>query len=446
TGGNRVAVKVTGDKIQSYIQGPDDPTAKEKKPLKVPFRIDFNGADDGCILRVGRETITLKINEFSDWIRLTFKTKLGLSIKGICRFCLRQIYPHFELYVSPINIDPEYPVLPISRPSLYSKYLSKLNGLFGTLGLMEDTWALNEGALDDEAFLKQVYLTHAEREKMLFDALEKTRGGLCMCVFDATDRVQHTFWRYLEQGHPSETNGDGRFKEAIPAIYEKMDTLVGRIMDALGDRDVLLVLSDHGFNSFRRCVNLNTWLVKNGYMALKDPIEGKDYFGDVDWSATRAFSLGMAGVFLNIRGRESKGIVDPRESERLKFEIAEKLRRLCDPLDGKRAIRRVYDSQKIYKGPYKEEAPDLIIGWEEGFRASWECVTGKLKLDVFENNKKAWSGDHCVDPGIVPGVLFCNRRLAHDTPRMIDIAPTVLRLFDIKIPRYMEGKASDIIW
>lgn len=479
TGGNQIRVEVKGERIQSYLEGPDDPTLKEKQPLRVPFAVKLNGNSDGCAITIGGKTIPLKVNELSDWIKISFKTSLGLSVQGICRFCLRQVEPYFELHASPVNIDPDSPALPVAAPSYYSKYLAKLNGPFGTLGLMEDTWALNEGALDEEAFLKQAYLTQAERERIFFDALDKTSEGVCVCVFDGTDRIQHTFWRYLEQDHPAPKPSFDKFKSVIPDLYGKMDDLIGRVTAKLSKDDVLFVLSDHGFKSFRRCVNLNTWLWKNGYLKLKENrIQGRDYFRDVDWSGTKAFAIGMGAVFLNLKGREAQGIVDPSEAKALKQEIASKLLQLTDtpnspnpkqldstlcalrfalcptdsanstnPIDSRNpisVIRTVLDADTTYSGPYKDQAPDLTVGWEDGYRASWECVTGKLKEPIIEDNTKAWSGDHCVDSAIVPGVFFCNRKIGQAIPSMVDIAPTILSLFDVMVPRYVDGKPLGI--
>ena len=217
-------------------------------------------------------------------------------------------------------------------------------------------------------------------------------------------------------------------------------------MERLKDDDVLFVMSDHGFKSFSRCVNVNTWLVEHGYMRLKSSTStGADYFGDVDWSKTKAFSVGMGGIFLNIAGRESQGIVKPEEVPKLKREIEAKLLTLRDHSNDNKPVRKVYDGEHVYTGPYKTEAPDLFIGWEAGYRVSWESVTGKLKTEIFEDNTKAWSGDHCVDADIVPGVLFSNRKIAKSVPRMVDIAPTILSLFDVEIPSYIEGKALRLL-
>ena len=222
-----------------------------------------------------------------------------------------------------------------------------------------------------------------------------------------------------------------------------MDTLVGLAMDHADDQTALFVLSDHGFCRFRRGLNLNAWLLENGYLALKEGAnESGPYFKGVDWSRTRAYTMGLAGLYLNLKGRESQGIVNPgAEAEALKQELIAKLNQLRDPEDGEVAIRTVYATNALYKGPYLAEAPDLIVGYNEGYRTSWDAAVGKVTAHVFEDNSKAWSGDHCVDPLLVPGVLFSNRKLDADDPGIEDMAPTALQLFGLKPPAWMEGKS-----
>jgi predicted AlkP superfamily phosphohydrolase/phosphomutase len=311
-----------------------------------------------------------------------------------------------------VNIDPGRPDLPISHPVTYSIYLAKLLDPYATLGLAEDTWALNEHVLDDDAFLTQCYANHDDRERRLFEALDKTQQGLCTCVFDTTDRVQHMFWRYLEDDHPAarDVPRDQR-PEVIQELYARMDRLIGRVMNEIDGTTLLMVVSDHGFKSFARCVNLNAWLHQNGYLALKaDKTESGDWFEDVDWSRTRAYTMGLNGVYLNLKGREREGIVEPAEAEALKNELRTKLNGLVDPASGRVGVTGVFDCDAVYAGPYVDNAPDLIIGYGDGFRASWDSVMGKVTSQIFEDNLKAWSGDHCIDPRLVPGVLFRNRK------------------------------------
>jgi predicted AlkP superfamily phosphohydrolase/phosphomutase len=162
----------------------------------------------------------------------------------------------------------------------------------------------------------------------------------------------------------------------------------------------------------------------------------------VDWSRTQAYAMGLTGLFVNLKGREGQGIVEPGPAyDALVEEICQALLDLRDPLDGTPAVRSAKAAQKFYTGPYRLEAPDILVGWDGGFRHSWECATGTTTEETFSDNVKAWSGDHCVDPTVVPGVLFSNRPLATETPRLLDMAPTILAAFGQEIPRYMLGSS-----
>lgn len=442
-GGVRVPVERANGVCRSYIPGPESPLAeKAGSELRVEFEVKPDADAKQARITVGAEKFTLKVGEYSEWIPVEFKAGLGFTAHGICRFFLKELSPEVEVYVTPVNIDPGHPDLPISHPVTYSIYLAKLYGPYATLGLAEDTWALNEHVLDDDAFLAQAYGNHEDRERMLFDALEKTKQGLCTCVFDTTDRVQHMFWRYLEEDHPAarEVPREQR-RNVIQDLYQRMDRLIGRVMDQIDDDTLLMVVSDHGFKSFARCLNLNAWLHQNGYLTLKDgKTESGDWFEDVDWSRTRAYTMGLNGLYLNVKGREKQGTVDPAEAEALKKELQQKLNGLADPASGAVGITGVFITGNVYRGPYTENAPDLIVGYGAGYRASWDSVMGKVTAQVFEDNVKAWSGDHCIDPRLVPGVLFSSHKFAEEKPAIVDVAPTILQLFGLALPAHFDGK------
>ena len=409
--------------------------------MQCPFEVEIIGASQ-AVLRIGRETVGLKKGKYTPWVKVSFKAGLGVAVRGICQFLLQSTEPEFELYVTPVQIDPEKPALPISHPAVYSCYLSKMQGLYATLGLAEDTWGLNAQILGDDDFLHQCLEADREREGMFFDALEKVRRGCCVCVFDGTDRIQHMFWRYIDPDHPAH---DGQAVEqhrnAIEELYERMDNLVGRTMEACADDDtVLMVISDHGFAPFRRGIDLNVWLEREGYLELRPDGRGQKYLAGVDWSRTKAYALGLAGIWLNLRGREAQGIVEPGEAAQLRQELVEKLTGLRDAEKDAIAITRAFAAPQIYRGPYKGEGPDVIVGYNRGYRVSWEAAIGQPTNELFHDNVKAWSGDHCVDPKLVPGMLFCNRKIATPNPRLMDLGATVLDMFGVGVPKVMDGR------
>ncbi len=442
TGGYQYPLEPNGNSVEGELIGPENSAKNDGSELRVPFSITLNGAASAK-LRVDSQTIDLKRREYSEWIRVTFRAGLGKKVRGICRFLLLDTEPDIRLYVTPINIDPEKPALPVSHPVSYGVYLSKMQGPFATLGLAEDDWGLNEGILDEQTFLDQALLIEKEREEMFFNMVDKTRRGLCAVVFDGTDRIQHMFYRYLVDGHPANRGKDTKeFASTIEDLYTRMDGLVGRTMKKVDDKSLLIVMSDHGFKAFNRGVNLNRWLMENGYLAVKQEGDDPDnYLQKVDWSRTKAYLFGLTGIYFNLKGRESQGIVSPgEEAEALKKEIIEKLSGLKDPENGETAINEVFDSAQVYSGPYLRNAPELIIGYNVGYRASWDAAVGKVNTPLFEDNIKAWSGDHCIDPRLVPGVLFCNHSVDDEEPGIIDIAPTVLNVLGVEVPSYMDGK------
>jgi len=436
--GSRYPLKRTAEGFEGLLEGPEDTLLENGGVMSIPFRVRFDGKQRP-VLEIQGRSYPLAAGTYTPWVKLMFKAALALKVRGIARFLVTETEPHFSLYVSPIQIDPEKPALPISHPSYYAAYLGKLLGSYSTLGMAEDTWALNEGVINEEEFLEQSYLLMKEREAMFRNALEKTRRGVVACVFDTSDRIQHMFFRFVHQ----DAGTQSPYARTIDDLYQRMDTLVGLALQHVDQDTVLFVLSDHGFCSFRRGVNLNSWLRDNGYLVLQDgAIEGGRYFKGVDWSRTRAYTLGLGGLYLNQKGREAQGIVRPgAEADALKHELIAKLTNLRDEARDAIGIRNVYSTNALYKGPYLAEAPDLIVGYNDGYRTSWDAAVGKVTAEVFEDNCKAWSGDHSVDPELVPGVLFSNRKIGAQDPGIEDMAPTVLQLFGVERPPWMEGRS-----
>lgn len=437
-GGQQYQVRFKDGRVESKLTGPP---GKDGHAMKCPFVARFDVQAGTITFEVGTEKATVRLREYTPWLTVPFE-----NCTGIARFYVQTWEREtVEIYVTPINIDPNAPAMPISHPFVYAIYLAKMMGPYATLGLAEDTWALNERLIDEDAFLKQSWLIFEERKRMLWDVLEKTKRGFVTVVFDTTDRISHMFYRYLDPSHPANKGKDvEEHKHVIRDLYARMDAFLAEVRAKIGDdRDtVLMVISDHGFCNFRRGVNLNTWLKQEGYLVLKEGQETSgDWFAQVDWEKTRAFTLGLTGIFVNRKGREAKGIVEPGpEYEKLCAEIKAKLEKLVDPQSGERVVKEAFLTRQIHGGPYADLAPEILVGYHRGYRHSWDCATGAVSKEVFTDNVKSWSGDHCVDPRLVPGVFWCNRKIGVSDPNLLDIAPTALDLFGVEAPRYMQGR------
>ena len=451
TGGVRLTLDSDGDGVyRSHLVGPDLPGTGGQEAMTLPLSVRVNAPKQRAHVSIDGQTFVIGPEENSPWIQLTFRAGRAKA-RGICKFRVISFSDPFSFYVTPIHIDPESPAMPISNPPHFAIALAKLNGPYATLGLAEDTWALNERVIDEQGFLDQTYAIHAERESQFFHALDRQPEGVVAVVFDATDRIQHMFMRYLDPEHPANRGKDTeRHRHAIRDLYQRADDLVGRTLDRIRKDDVLFVISDHGFKQFQRGVNLNSWFRENGYLFLNDdPSEGplpplngrKAEPNEIDWSRTRAYTNGLGGAYLNIAGRERNGAVPPREATALKQEIIGKLHGLRDEERNSEAITKVWDTHEALPGPYVNNGPDLIIGYRTGYRADWDAAVGRVTGSAIIDNTRSWSGDHCMDPRQVPGILFSTIPFAKTRPALIDMAPSILELFGIQTPGHMTGSS-----
>jgi predicted AlkP superfamily phosphohydrolase/phosphomutase len=437
--------KVSDNMYKGKIKGPVNPFVKGNIPLELTFNLEVDRKNQTASVERGKEKYKLEMGKISEWVKLEFKAGL-IKIAGIAQWVLEEVGEGcpVKLYLSPINIDPESPSMPISHPKIFSVYLSKLLGSYATLGMAEDTWALNERILSEEAFIQQVYNTQKEREKVFFDTFKKYKSGLMVQVFEATDRIQHMFWRYLkDSGSPAKQLSKN--KQVIDAIYHSykaMDDFLGTLLPQLKEEDLLIIVSDHGFNAFNRGFHLNTWLHKEGYLVLNDgkKISGK-WYADVDWSKSKAYGQGLNGIFLNMKGREKFGIVNPgHEAEQIKEEIKKKLLNVTDDKAGKPVMKAVYKREELYKGPYTQNAPDVVVGYNLGYRVSWESAVNYVGEELFSDNIRMWSGDHAFTRHQVPGIFYSNRKIKEQQPSLMDISPTVLSAFGIKPLAFIDGR------
>lgn len=438
----------SGDRWTGRFVGPRHP--KTRTDVTIDFTLDVDRPANAAVLRgeVGPSPVSLVVGRWSEWVTLKFRTGALATVRGMVRLLLVRLTPHVELYASPVNFDPAVPMYPISRPWDYAGDLTGAVGRFHTAGIAEDHTGLSNARLDEDDFLAQCDIVMRERESMLTHELNRHREGLLFCLFDTPDRIQHMFWRFRDPSHPANTPGETvrpEWRHAIEDHYRRCDAIVGEVLRSIDDRTLLMVVSDHGFNSFRRGVGLNAWLHRQGYLVLRDGIspgeEAGEFFTHVDWGRSRAYALGFAGIYLNLVGREGSGIVAPDAAAALSAELCERLTGLLDVERGAVAIERVAPRDALYTGPRASESPDVVVDFSAGYRASWTTALGGIPGTLFEDNTRKWAGDHIVAPRLVPGVLFANHAIEPGSPRMVDLSPTILAFLGVKAPLQYEGRS-----
>jgi predicted AlkP superfamily phosphohydrolase/phosphomutase len=444
-GGKITSVRLDNNCFKSVLEGPANSFRKSGVLTQIPFQVFVDPVSPVAKIQIQDHEFILKQGEWSEWKRVSFPLIPTQSVAGICQFYLKQVRPDFQLYISPVNIDPAAPALPISTPPEYSGELAKHLGPFFTKGLPADTKALDHGALDYEEFLAQDESVLKESLELFEYELKRFESGVWFHYFSSSDQRQHMFLRLADKTDPHYDSALGeKFGSAVEHVYQQMDEVLARAM-AKVDRDtVLMVMSDHGFAPFRRSFNLNTWLLQNGYHQVSDPSlqESAEYFSNTDWSGTRAYALGINGLYLNMNGREGMGIVNPGgESEALVREIAAKLETIVDPLTGLKPVSRAYPARQMYHGPFADQAPDIIVGYSRGYRASWATPLGRMPKEILEDNKNKWGADHCMDPELIPGILFVNREIRAEKPALFDLTATILDAFNVEKPPGMIGRS-----
>lgn len=424
-----------------------------KKTVDVPLEIAWDEAAGAASYVLQGQRGTLKPGQWSPWVVIEFQFSRLVKLKGMARFYLLSATPNLSLYMSPLHFHPEDHGIPISYPRDYAEKLLRRFGYYKTMGWAIDTWTISSGLCDETQFLSDMNETEDAYEKMMLSLLKDGDWDLYVQVFEFTDRVAHILWRYMDPQHPMYDAAKAKaMEDEMRKGYARMDRIVGEALAAAGKDTPVLVVSDHGFASFRRAVNYNRWLLDNGYMALKGDTgvmtledlfdDNKLLFKNVDWAHTRVYALGLGNLYINLKGREKEGIVSPgAERDALVAELKEKLPQMVDPQTGGKPVEAVYSREEIYREFDPAMCPDLRVTSTPGYRVSWQTSLGGVPEALVEDNMKAWSGDHCsMDPKYVPGILLANRPLKPQ-PNMLDVAPTILDLLGVPVPKEMEGKS-----
>ena len=442
-GGKRSRLSFVMETAKASLIGPENTSLTVPRTARIELLVHRDRKADAAVLELPNRKVLLRAGQWSPWVQLDFRLSAPLDlpdsrVSGICRFFLQEVAPNFRLYVSPINIDPSNPAVRISEPKEFVREISSDLGLFATTGFQEDHKALSNGVFDDEQFIAQAQGVLEERLRLLDYAMTHYDDGVLFFYFSSTDLQAHMLWWDSDKKHPTKSAAQvQRGFGQVRRLYQKLDTVVGEILARYDSRATVLVMSDHGFANFGRQFNLNSWLRDQGYLGPRDCTS---IMADVDWTQTRAYGLGINGLYLNLRERERDGIVDPAGKAALLDELAIRLEAVRDN-DGRHVIRCVYRADQIYSGDASSLAPDLIVGYNRGYRSSWATCLGGLTGPVLMDNDSAWSADHCADAGEVPGVLFSNRPLQAQAPSLVDVAPSILAEFGLPVPSSMEGKS-----
>lgn len=441
SGGKRFKLSFQGDTATAEILGPLNPLASPPTPLKVAFRVHRDRQSNAAMIEVLGRKILLQPGQWSRWTKLEFGIPwyYFANDAGIVRFYLQEVSPRFRLYVSPVNVDPRAPAMRMSEPESFVKDVARQVGPFYTTGFQEEYSARKNGVFTDDEYLKQAEKVLEERLLLFDHAVNDYDDGLLFFYFSSCDLQSHIFWWDSDAKHPvrSEAEAQEAFGH-VDRLYQRLDGVVRDLMERYGSRATIFVMSDHGFANFGRQFNLNSWLRENGYLG---PPGCTSLMSDVDWSLTYAYGLGINGLYLNLKGRERDGIVEPGDKqEELLAELKERLEGVTD-FNGERVIGNVYRADQVYAGVATALAPDLVVGYRRGYRASWATMLGDLTPEILLDNDSPWSADHCADALEVPGVVFCNRPFGAKGPSLADVAPSILTEFGLPTPPAMTGRS-----
>jgi predicted AlkP superfamily phosphohydrolase/phosphomutase len=443
-------LRADGDRLGPlFAEGPRDAAGRRVRSpvsalaLRAKRQVEFRTTGGAATKGVG---------EWTPWLPASYAIAPFAKLHALTRFRVIEAGDRHVIYQEPACLDPlrQSPLAPVTSPRSFGGVVGG-GRPFDTLGWACATNPLQDELIDEETFLSDVAELDEERSAMLFRMLEDRSRRLVFYVTATPDRVQHLFWRDHDPAHPRHDPELLRRRgDPIRESYRRVDRLVGKVRrEHLRPGDRLFVLSDHGFASFRTAVNLNRWLAEEGYLVGEGAMRERNIEGDlgggalfpgIDWRRTKAYSLGLGKIWINLAGREPGGSVRAEERDALLGELREKLLALRH--DGRKVVRSARVREELYRGDRLGESADLVLGFEDGFRISWQATLGSLAEPVFAPNRARWSGDHCsVDPEIVPGVFFSDVRYAASFVDAADVFPTVEAALGLPPTAGLDGRS-----
>lgn len=444
SGGRVVKLSSPTYTFKTFIEGPDNSFKVKKENSKIDFIISKDPENKIVKLNIQDKIYILEEGEWSPWISLDFELcPIIGSVKGIVRFYVQKVQPDLQIYMTPINVDPTEPTLPLCYPQDYSKNLAKKVGNFYTQGFPEDTKALSTGIFSYDEFFDQGKKVLKENLELFDSEFKNFNDGVFFFYFTSIDQNSHMLLHLMDKNHILyNPKASDKLKNSMRFYYEEMDKVLEKTMKKVDKHTTLIVMSDHGFAPFYREFNLSTWLVKNGFTAVTDENKFYDseFYDYVDWEKTRFYAMGINSIYLNLEGREVHGIVKKEDAEKVKQDLILALEKIIDPKTGRHVITKAYDVAKSFHSSFKDIAPDIIVGYNLGFRISDAACLGKFPKEIFRDRTNKWAADHCMDPSHVPGVLLTNKKTKKENPHIVDLAPSILALYGIETPKDMDGE------
>ncbi len=445
-GGVRLPLKFEGDVAMVMVPGIRNPATKQF--VEVPLKLTVDRPGHAVAFELAGQTAKLAENTWSEWLEWTFEVSPQFRVRAISRLHVIEAGEHVRLYMTCLQMHPRAPLAPISNPDEYAGQLVDRYGLYKTVGWRFDTKALQQNDLTDDVFLDDARKTMDWQGTLTLDEVALSPFRLMVSAWTATDRVAHMFWRFRDPKHPLyNEEGAKKYGKVVEETYAKMDEIVGKVAAKLTPDDLLMVLSDHGFHSFRKGFSINTWLIRNGYLAVKDQTDPASAFTNMkyleafDWTRSKAYGLGLGSIFLNLKGREGQGVVASEEAAALLGEIRDKLLAVADPDTGDKVFRAVYTKAEVYKGISEADAPDLQVGYADGYQTEKASAAGAAPKELLAPNDDKWSGEHAAsDVADTPGIFFSNRAMEPNAA-IVDLGVTTLKFLNVPAPPDLEGKA-----
>jgi len=409
-------------KQRPALRGPKNPFLQKSFDTSiqtsVAYDIFVDATQQAVAISIQQQDILLKKGEWSPWVQVEFELiPHAKSVHGIVRFYLKSVSKQLRLFVSPINLAPGSEGLATNN---FDMELLKSCGLFYSRGMSEQTKALSQGVLTTDEYITQSNMVLSERIKALDSLLANFNEGCLFFYISTLDLDSHVMWKYYDPKHPARSRTTPkRYAEHIINRYEQMDKILGSVRAKLRPGDLLYVISDHGFSPFRRQVNLVRWLHQEGYLRYSSPLKARlsQFYSDIDWQKTTAYCIGFNGLCINLEGREANGIIPQYEYEKVVEQIRSELMALRDT-DGTKIFTNIYRASEVYSGNQMSNAPDLILGYNAGYGPSDKSVSGTWGEYVITDRLDGFTGHHCMDYQLVPGVLFCNQTLTKKQARL----------------------------